>query len=290
MEFRLLGPLEVSVDRRVLPIGGKKQRVLLAELLLHANEIVSVDRLIDAIWGEKPPETARNTVQTYVRHLRKTLEAARIQHRAPGYVLLAKPTEVDLLRFDELHGRGRSLIETDPAAAVVALREALGLWRGPALDDLADQASLRSQIARLEDLRLAVLEECISTELDLGRHASLVPELELLVSEHPLREQLVALLMTALYRCGRQADALAVQRRASELLRDELGLSPSPDLQRLHQQILRQDPGLEAPGRSMRGYRLLEPLGAGSFGSVHRAFQPQVGQEVAVKTIHPRFA
>jgi WD40 repeat protein/DNA-binding SARP family transcriptional activator len=290
MEFRLLGPLEVSGDGRMLSIGGPKQRAVLAHLLLRANEVVSVDRLIDAIWGDEPPETARNTLQTYVRHLRKALGAARVQHRPPGYVLVADPAEVDVLRFVDLVDRARGLVATDPVAAVEALREALGLWRGPALDDLAGHVSLQPEIARIEALRMAALEERVGAELDLERQATLIPELEMLVGEHPLRERLLGHLMTALYRSGRQADALAAYRRASELLREELGINPSPGLQHLHQRILRQDPALEITERPLRGYRLLEPLGAGSFGSVHRAFQPQVGREVAIKTIHPRFA
>jgi DNA-binding SARP family transcriptional activator/energy-coupling factor transporter ATP-binding protein EcfA2 len=290
MEFRLLGPLEVADHGRTLSIGGPKQRAVLAHLLLLANEIVSVDHLIDGIWGDEPPETARNTVQTYVRHLRKALGAARVQHRPPGYVLVADPAEVDVLRFVDLLDGARGLVVTDPVAAVEALREALGLWRGPALADLADHASLQPEIARLEALRMAALEERIGAELDLERQTTLVPELERLVGKHPLRERLLAHLMTALYRTGRQADALAVYRRASGLLREELGISPSPDLQHLHQRILLQDPALQIAGRPLRGYRLVEPLGAGWFGSVHRAFQPQVGREVAVKTIHPRFA
>jgi WD40 repeat protein/DNA-binding SARP family transcriptional activator len=290
MEFRLLGPLEVSDQATTLPIGGPKQRAVLAHLALQANRVVSVDRLIDAIWGDEPPDTARNTLQTYVRHLRKGLGAERILHRSSGYVLTARPEEVDALRFEALVAEARSRAETDPAGAVESLREALGLWRGPAIDDLSDQASLRPEIARLEELRMAAVEERTGAELDLGRHAELVPELETLVGAHPLRERLWAHLMTALYRSGRQGDALAAFHRARELLAEELGIDPSPELQRLQARILRQDPALEGVGEPLRGYRLLEQVGAGSFGSVHRAFQPQVGREVAIKTIHPRFA
>jgi DNA-binding SARP family transcriptional activator len=165
----------------MLSIGGPKQRAVLAHLLLRANGVVSVDRLIDAIWGDEPPETARNTLQTYVRHLRKALGAARVQHRPPGYVLVADSAEVDVLRFVDLLDRARGLVTTDPVAAVEALREALGLWRGPALDDLAGDVSLRPEIARIEALRMAALEE--RAELDLERPATLIPELEMLVGE-----------------------------------------------------------------------------------------------------------
>ncbi len=290
MEFRLLGPLEVHGDGRALPIGGPKQRVVLAHLLLRANEVVSVDRLIDAVWSDEPPGTARNTLQTYVRHLRKSLGAARVQHRPPGYLLVADPAEVDLLQFVDLLHRAQGVVATDPVAAVEGFRAALGLWRGPALDDLAGHASLQPDIARLEALRMVALEERIGAELDFERLGTLIPELEMLVAEHPLRERLVAHLMTALYRSGRQADGLAAYRRARLLLREELGINPSPELQQLHQQILRQDPALKIGERPLRGYRLLAPIGEGAFGSVHRALQAQVGREVAVKTIHPRFA
>jgi DNA-binding SARP family transcriptional activator len=202
-----------------LSIGGPKQRTVLAHLLLRPNGVVSVDRLIDAVWGESAPRTARNTLQTYVRHLRKTLGSDRMQHRQPGYLLVTDTAEVDVQRFTALLERARLLIATDPVAAVETLRDALGLWRGPALDDLADQPSLRPEISRLEALRMAALEERINAELDLGRHAALVPELETLVAEYPFREPLVAHLMTALYRCRRQADAAGIRTGRPALAR-----------------------------------------------------------------------
>jgi WD40 repeat protein/DNA-binding SARP family transcriptional activator len=290
MEFRLLGPLEVIDAGRGVSLGGPKQRLVLAHLLLDAGRPVSTDRLIDALWSEEPPDSARNTVQTYVRHLRKALGADRIETRTAGYAVVALEGEVDVERFVDLVDRARESRPGDPVAAVDLLETALGLWRGPALDDLATQPGLQPDITRLEELRLAAVEERIDVEIELGRHAQVVGELEALVRRHPLRERFWALLMTALYLCGRQADALATYRTARTMLLDEFGIDPSADLRVLHERILRQDGALEVGGRPVRGYRLLEPLGSGAFGTVHRAFQPQIGREVAVKTIIPRFS
>ncbi|WP_404380796.1 winged helix-turn-helix domain-containing protein [Knoellia locipacati] len=244
MEFRLLGPLAVSVDGRPLPLGGPKQRAVLALLALHAGEVVSVERLIDTVWAGEPPGTARNTLQTYVRHLRRIVGGDRIQYRSPGYVLVVAEDEVDVTRFTALLGRGRSLMATDRRAGVEALQEALALWRGPALEDLSGITALHPEITHLESLRLVALEERIAGELALGQHGALVPELELLVATHPLRERLVALHMAALYGSGRQAEALSAFRSSAQVLRDELGIAPSPDLQHLHQSILEQDEAL----------------------------------------------
>ena len=290
MQFRLLGPLEVSDEGRDVPLGGPKQRLVLAQLLLHAGHPVSTERLIDALWSEEPPDSARNTLQTYVRHLRKALGADRIETRGAGYAVITHDGEVDAERFVDLVDRAREARPGDPVAAVDLLERALGLCRGPALDDLATHPGLQPDITRLEELRLAALEERIDAEIELGRHAQVVGELEALVRRHPLRERFWALLMTALYLCGRQADALAMFRTASTLLLEEYGIDPSPELRVLHERILRQDGNLEVGGLPVRGYRLLEPLGSGAFGTVHRAFQPQIGREVAVKTITARFA
>jgi len=290
MEFRLLGPLEVAENGHVHLLGGPKQRTILVHLLLHANQVVTSDHLIDEIWGDRPPAAARSTLQGYVSHLRKALGPGRLEGRSGGYVLRIDPSTIDAVRFEALVRKGRALLRVDPAAAASALGEALALWRGPALHDLARQASLQPEIARLEELRTAAVEDRIGAELDLGRHAELVPELETLVAAHPLRERLWGLLMAALYRSGRQGDALSTYHRARSILARELGIDPSSELRRIHERILLQDPALDVAGEPLRGYRLLEQVGAGAFGSVHRAFQPQVGREVAVKVIHPRFA
>ncbi len=290
MEFRLLGPLEVSDGDRAIPLGGPKQRTVLAHLLLGANSLVTVERLIDALWGDDPPMSARNTLQTYIKHLRKLVGAERIEHLSSGYRFEVDAHELDMLRFESLVDEARQLATSDTPGAVSRLREALGLWRGAALDDLSEQPSLRPEIARLEEMRTAAIEERMAADLALGRHRDLIPELEAMLARQPYRERSWGHLMVALYRSGRQGDALATYLRARDVLSDELGIDPSPELQHLQEQILKHDPGLETEGETLRGYRLLEQLGEGAFGVVHRAYQPDVGREVAVKVIHPRLA
>jgi WD40 repeat protein/DNA-binding SARP family transcriptional activator len=290
VDFRLLGPLEVRAGDGPVPIGGPKQRTLLALLLLQPNRVVTVDRLTDALWGSEPPATARNTLQTYVRHLRRALGAERIEHRSSGYVLVTDPSDVDVVRFESLVERAHRLTSTDPARATVVFREAIGLWRGPALDDLAEQPSLRPEIARFEESRLVAIEELIATELTLGRDRELVPELETLVHRNPFRERLWGQLMIALYRSGRQGDALAVYQRARTVLLEELGIDPSPELKRVEQQVLTQDAELELTAQPLRGYRLIERIGEGPRGVVSRARQPHVGRDVAIKVIHAELA
>jgi WD40 repeat protein/serine/threonine protein kinase len=289
MEFGLLGPLEVLDQGESLQLGGPKQRTVLAHLLLRANNLVTAERLIDALWGEEPAASARNTLQTYIKHLRKLVGRERIEHISSGYVLRVGRGELDLLRFETLVEEARALPSDLPSAAK-GLRGALSLWRGPALDDLAEQPSLRPEITRLEELRIATIEERIGADLALGRHHELVPELETFVAHHPFREGAWGYLMVALYRSGRQGDALAAYRRAHEVLTGELGIDPSPELQHVQEQVLKQDVALDLGGEPLRGYRLLELLGEGAFGAVHRAFQPEVGREVAVKIVHPRLA
>jgi predicted ATPase/DNA-binding SARP family transcriptional activator len=257
-DFRVLGPLEVADGGRPIALGSGRQPVLLACLLLHANELVSRDHLIDALWGEQPRKTARNALQVQVHALRKRLGSERIATEGQGYRLLVEPGELDLDSFDRLVAKGRGELAAgaaEPAAAT--LREALGLWRGPALADVAYEAFAQTDIARLEELRLVALEERIEADLVLARHAELVPELEALVADHPLRERLHGQLMLALYRSGRQIDALAAFRRVRGALRDELGLEPGPELQELHQAILRQDRHLHVEPRELRSRRHL---------------------------------
>jgi predicted ATPase/DNA-binding SARP family transcriptional activator len=244
-QFTLLGPLSVSRDGEPAAIGGQKRRALLAALLLEPNRVVSLDALIDALWGEAPPDTARNTIQVYVSQLRKLLPDGTLETAPPGYRLIVDPETVDLYRFVRLCDEGRSrLADGDAAGAAETLRAALSLWRGAPLADLAWEPFAHAEIARLEELRLAALEDRIDADLALARHGQLVPELERLVVEQPLRERLRAQLMLALYRAGRQADALAVYQRARKALVDELGIEPGESLRQLERAILAQDPSL----------------------------------------------
>jgi WD40 repeat protein/DNA-binding SARP family transcriptional activator len=287
--FRVLGPLEVSGEGGALPLGGPKQRTALAHLILNANQVVAAERLIDALWGEEPPDTARGTLQTYVSRLRSVLGSSAIEGRAPGYLLRVEPDEIDALRFERLL-RDTRRSDGEPRAAAATLAEALDLWRGPALADLATEPSLAPEIARLEELRLQATEEALDIDLDLGRQTEAVAQLEALTREHPLRERLWDELMLALYRVDRQADALGAFERARAILADELGIDPSRELQELHARILRQDPDLDLKGEPLRGYRLLDQIGEGAFGVVYRATQPQIGREVAIKAVHPELA
>ena len=245
MDFRILGPLEVEADAQVLPIGSRQPRALLTILLLDANRVVSRDRLMEALWGDEPPERATNALQVYVSQLRKALGADVIVTQPRGYLVHVADGELDLDRFESLVAESRSL---EPAAAAARLlREALSLWRGEPLADLADVPYVEGERRRLEELRLGALEARVEADLALGRHAELVPELESLVREHWLRERLRGQLMLALYRCGRQADALEVYRSGRRLLDEELGLQPDDELQRLERAILNHDPSLESP-------------------------------------------
>ncbi len=226
----------------MLALGGGRQRSLFGALLLHANEVVSIDRLIDALWGQTPPVTAPKSIQVYVSRLRKELGEGRLLTQAPGYVLKVERSELDLRRFEQLLADARS---ADPSSAAQKLRRALALWRGPALADLGYEPFVQADIARLEELRWVALEQRIEADLASGRHAELVGELEALVAEHPLRERLRCLLMLALYRSARQAEALDTYRHARRDLSEQLGLEPSDELKRLEQAILRQDPALD---------------------------------------------
>ena len=242
----MLGPLEVvGEDGAPVPLGGPRPRALLARLLLSANEVVSGDRLIDAIWGDTPPASAANALQVHVHTLRGALGHDRILTRPPGYLLHVEPGELDSDRFQELLEQG------EPHAA-------LALWCGPALADLADQEFARHDAARLEDARLAAVEARIDADLDAGRHTQLTPEVEALIAAHPHRERLRAQHMLALYRSGRQADALAAYHDARSAL-DELGLEPSAELRALQQQILRQDPALDQPSAAPDRRRAVLP-------------------------------
>jgi predicted ATPase/class 3 adenylate cyclase len=247
MDFLILGPLDVRDERGRLRLDAAKLRLLLALLLLRANEVVPADHLADALWGERQPAGAANTLQVYVGRVRKALGGGRLRTRPPGYLLDVRPGELDLERFELLAAEGReALAGDDPGRAAKRLRDALALWRGAALADLAYEDALRIEIERLEEARLVALEDRVMADLALGHDADLVPELEGVVREHPLREQPRSQLMLALYRAGRQADALAVYRDTRRTLDEELGLEPGPDLQELQRAMLNHDPALTA--------------------------------------------
>jgi DNA-binding SARP family transcriptional activator len=246
MDFRILGPLEVDDGDHPLALGGSRQRALLGLLLLHAGEVVSSDRLVDEIWGDKGLREGSKALHVAVSRLRKVVGSDVLVTRPPGYELRVKPGQLDLQRFEGLVEGGRkALAEGDPATAADSYREALVLWRGPPLADLAYESFAQTEIARLEELRMAALEQRIEADLQLGRHADLIGELEALVAQHPLRERLRRQSMVALYRSGRQAEALEAYRETRRALVDELGIEPSAELQELEAAILRQDPGLQ---------------------------------------------
>ena len=245
MEFRILGPLEVVDDDRVVPLGGLRQRTLLALLLLRANQIVSVDALVDGMWRDRPPQATQNALQYHVSQLRKLLGGDRIATRGPGYVIRVEPDELDLTRFERLADEAA---RAEPARAAELLGDGLALWRGPPLADLSDSFA-QADLLRLDELRVAALERRVEADLARGCGDELIAELETLAREHPRRERFRAALMQSLYRAGRQADALDVYRETRQTLVDELGIEPSPVLQDLERAILRQDPAL-APARA----------------------------------------
>ena len=253
MEFRILGPLEVVDGDQRIEIPGTKLRALLGLLLLHPNQVMSADRLVDGLWGEAPPQTAPNTLQTHVSHLRKALSQAGageigqvVLTKSPGYLLAVDPERIDAGRFERLAREGRrALADSAPEDAMAILTEALSLWRGRALADFAFEPFASSEVGRLEELRLAVMADRIEAELALGGHEHVAGALRQLVDEHPLRERLWGQLMTALYRCGRQADALRAYSELRTVLGEELGIEPSHELQRLEEAILLQKPELD---------------------------------------------
>jgi YVTN family beta-propeller protein len=252
VEFRVLGPLEVVKDGVTVPLHRPRLRALLALLLLHANEVVSSDRIVDALWGDDPPQNAANAVQTTVSRLRKQLVngdgavAEMIRTRPPGYVIQLAPDDLDLARFERLVQQGRGALQAGrPEAASQLLRDALATWRGRALADVQYAGLLERECERLEEERLTTFELRIDADLACARHTDLVGELEALVAENPYRERLRGQLMLALYRSGRQAEALAAYQHGRRLLVDELGIEPSRALQELERSILRQDPKLE---------------------------------------------
>jgi DNA-binding SARP family transcriptional activator len=246
LEVCLLGPLEIRRRGDALPLGGKRQRALLALLCLNRGIVVSVDRIVDELWTESPPPTARHMVEVYVSKLRKIVGSDLVRTRAPGYLLDLNPPSLDITCFERLLAHGsEALRRGEPDLALARLDEALSLWRGQALADFSYEPFAQAEIARLEDLRQLAEEERIETELALGHADELGPEIEALVSAHPLRERRHSQLMLALYRAGRQADALAAYRRARQVLVEELGIEPGPELRELERAILAHDSGLD---------------------------------------------
>jgi DNA-binding SARP family transcriptional activator len=249
VDYRILGRLTVVADTE-LPLGGPRQRGILALLLLRAGQVVATDRLAEELWHGRPPRGAQITLRSYISRLRSTLVPAAgrpvLVTQAPGYLLDVGPADVDAARFEALVRDGQAaLAAARPGAAADLLRTALALWRGPVLEDLGDLALVRTERARLDGLRLAAVESRMEADLALGRHAEIISELEAMLAEHPLRESLHGLRMLALYRCGRQAEALAAYRSARTVLAEELGIEPGTALRRRHEAILRQEPSLE---------------------------------------------
>jgi DNA-binding SARP family transcriptional activator len=251
VEFRILGPLEVVEDGEQVALGTLKERLVLAVLLLHANEFVSRERLIDDLWGEAPPPTARKAVNVYISQLRKALSLAGadpIATAAGGYRLTVEPERLDASRMQARVAEAQELVASgELERAAERFREALSLWRGPTLAGLQLESRGRDEVAQLDELRLTALMDRIDCDLALGRHEQVLGELGVLVREHPLRERLRAQQMLALYRADRQADALEAYAEARRTLVDDLGIEPSEALQRLQQAILRHDASLETP-------------------------------------------
>ena len=253
MDYRILGPLEALDGERQLPLGGAKQRAVLAVLLLHANETLTRDVIVDELWGEDAPPTAAKVLQNCVSALRKELPPDTIRTVAGAYSITLEPGELDRDRFERLLAEGRAALEAgDHADAADQFRRALALWRGAPLSDFSYEGFAQDEIKRLEELHVAALEDRIEAELALGRHDELVPELEALVTRHPLRERLRGQLMLALYRAGRQAEALESYRAARRTLLAELGIEPGRALRELEQAILAQVPALDAAKRQQQ--------------------------------------
>jgi len=258
IDYRLLGPIEAATDGRILDLGGQRQRALLAILLLSANEPVARDLLVDRLWGDRPPAGAKHTLDVYISRLRKALESAAgcqvVLTRPGAYVLQTEPERIDARRFERLAAEGRrALAAGEPDAAATALRAALALWRGAPLNDVRQDQFAQPEVTRLEELRATATEDRMEAELALGRHADVLGELSTLVQASPLRERLAAQLMVALYRSGRQPDALAVYHSARSALVTEFGIEPGPELRRVEHAILEQASWLDPPAAETAG-------------------------------------
>lgn len=294
-----LGPLEVRFAGEPIAIGSRKQRAVLGILFAHAGQVVSTDRLIDELWGPRGSADRQNALWVHISNLRKVLasDPPVLVTRTPGYLLDTGPLSSDVVDFERLLAEGRAFAESDPGAASVVLGEALELWRGRPYEDFTYDSWAEPEIGRLNELRLDAVELRIDCDLRQGRAGELIGELEALVRQHPLRERLTGSLMLALYRSGRQADALRAGQRLRARLVDELGVDPSSAIQLLEDRILSGDPELlvhdpEGAGRgpSIRGYEIREEVASGPTGTVYRAYQPTVGREVLLKVIAAELA
>jgi DNA-binding SARP family transcriptional activator len=270
VQFGILGPLEVTEDGRTILVPGAKLRALLCLLVLDAGRVVPADRLIDGVWGTELPAHPANALQARLSQLRRLLGPERIDSRPSGYLLVAESSDIDAIRFETLAGQGRTALAGGNARQAAAiLTEALSLWRGPPLAELADTELGRTEAIRLDELRLGVVEDRVDAELNLRRHSELVGELQAAVAEHPLRERLRGQLMIALYRSGRQAEALRAYQEGRRALVEELGIDPGPPLQQLEAAILAQDPALdlaEGPAVEQPAGRVGGTGGAGGVG------------------------
>lgn len=308
MEFNVLGPVRVTHEGAPVALGGPQQQTIFCVLLVHAGNVVSADRLIDEAWGETPPDSARRTLQSSVARLRKALnvDAEILRGRVPGYVLEVEPSVIDSLVFVTSVEDAAAVASSDPVAASEMLSSALGMWHGRPFAGLAENApSLYAETVRLEELRVTAVEQRIECDLATGKHRELIPELEYLTNEFPLRERFWHQLMTALYRSGRQSDALRSYQKARHILAVELGIEPGKELQQLEEGILLHEPQLATdrdtqpppppsqppqPGRTVRGYELRELVRDRPNEKVYRAYQPAMGREVAVTVIDPVIA
>ncbi len=288
VEYRVLGPLSASVRGDPRKLGGRRQQMVLAVLLSNPNEVISQDRLIESVWAGHEPESAKQTLHSYVSNLRKELGGG-IDREGTGYVVHVDDDGLDSTRFETLVDGARGALVDSPATALEFATEALSLWHGLAFGDLGGEPALTTEAMRLEELRLSTIEIRVEADIAVGNHSAVIQELEALTTEHPFRERLWGFLMLSLYRAGRQADALRSYRELSGILGEELGIEPSAELKALEEQILTQDPALDytAPrsspvDRAARGYELREKIRETTFGSLFRAFQGSVGREVAV--------
>jgi serine/threonine protein kinase/WD40 repeat protein/DNA-binding SARP family transcriptional activator len=300
----------ISPEGDDLPTGGPKQRLVLALLLASPGRVVPADRLAEALWPTDPPADPRRSLQVHISNLRRTMDGLPVAHHDDGYRLQVDPGQVDANRFADLVEEGAAQLPDDPGGAAATLREALGMWRGRPFGSLADEPALAAEVARLEELHRRGLDLRIDADLARGLAAELVGELRDLTRRLPLRERYWERLMVALYRAGRQADALAAYEQARDILAEELGIDPSTSLQELHERVLRQSLELDLPGdlnivsrkvtppsaasgaasRSVRSYELIEEVGSGGFGVVYRGRQPGIDRDVAIKVIRPELA